>query len=86
MYTFSSKLRMSAIILMIVGLLGIGYGFISAPKTVEEAKAMVSDSHHDDSASLVAGGHDAHSDRVMTLLMMSTCYTNYKTSHGLPFM
>lgn len=63
MYTFSSKLRMSAIILMIVGLLGIGYGFISAPKTVEEAKAMVSDSHHDDSASLVAGGHDAHSDQ-----------------------
>lgn len=54
---------MSAIILMIVGLLGIGYGFISAPKTVEEAKAMVSDSHHDDSASLVAGGHDAHSDQ-----------------------
>ena len=47
MYTFSSKLRMSAIILMIVGLLGIGYGFISAPKTVEEAKARVSDSHHD---------------------------------------
>lgn len=63
MYTFSSKLRMSAIILMIVGLLGIGYGFISAPKTVEEAKAMVSDSHHDDSASLVAGGHDAHSNQ-----------------------
>ena len=63
MYTFSSKLRMSAIILMIVGLLGIGYGFISAPKTVEEAKAKVSDSHHDDSASLVAGGHDAHSDQ-----------------------
>ncbi|GLB50689.1 quinol:cytochrome C oxidoreductase [Neptunitalea lumnitzerae] len=50
MYTFSSKLRMGAIILMIVGLLGIAYGFISAPGTVEEAKAMVSNAGH--------GGHE----------------------------
>lgn len=32
---------------MIVGALGLGYGFWSAPGTVEEAKAMVADAHHD---------------------------------------
>ncbi|MEL4308812.1 quinol:cytochrome C oxidoreductase [Joostella sp. CR20] len=47
MYTFSNKLKMASIILMIVGILGIGYGFISSPSTVEEAKAMVAaDAHH----------------------------------------
>ena len=56
MYTFSSRLRMASFIMMIVGLLGIGIGFMSAPSTVEEAKAMVAS--HD-------GGHgDAHAEEV----------------------
>lgn len=46
MYTFSSRLKMASFIMMIVGLLGIGIGFMSAPSTVEEAKAMVAS--HDD--------------------------------------
>lgn len=50
MYTFSNKLRLSAFVLMIVGVLGLGYGFLAAPGTVEEAKAMVADAHH-------GGGH-----------------------------
>lgn len=41
MYTFSNRLRVGAIILMAVGLLGIGIGFVSAPATVDEAKAML---------------------------------------------
>ncbi|NER12680.1 quinol:cytochrome C oxidoreductase [Leptobacterium flavescens] len=45
MYTFSNRLRTAAFILMIVGALGLGYGFFTAPSTVEEAKAMVADSH-----------------------------------------
>lgn len=57
MYTFSNKLKIGSFILMAVGLLGIAIGFISAPGTVEEAKAIVAshDDHH--------GGHgeaDAH--------------------------
>lgn len=38
---------------MIVGVLGIGYGFLSAPSTIEEAKAIVAanEVHH-------AGGHE----------------------------
>lgn len=48
MYQFSKNLKLTAFGLIIVGLLGICYGFYSAPKTVEEAKAMVShnDDHH----------------------------------------
>ena len=46
MYTFSNKLRNLSIALMLVGFLGLVYGFLSAPQTVEEAKAMVATAHH----------------------------------------
>jgi len=52
MYTFSNRLKIASFVLMAVGLLGIGIGFISAPSTVEEAKAIVA-SHSD-------GHGDAH--------------------------
>lgn len=45
MYTFSSKLKLSAIILMVIGIVAIGYGFLSAPKNVEQVEAILS-SHH----------------------------------------
>lgn len=41
MYTFSSKLKMFSIVLMVLGMLGMAYGFLSAPKTTEEVKAMM---------------------------------------------
>lgn len=41
MYTFSNRLKIASFILMAVGLLGIGIGFVSAPSTVEEAKATI---------------------------------------------
>ena len=46
MYTFSNKLRNLAFAFMVIGLAGLVYGFLSAPKTVEEAKAMVATEHH----------------------------------------
>jgi len=52
MYTFSNRLKIGAIILMALGLVGISIGFISAPGNVEEAKAYVA--AHDD------GHGDAH--------------------------
>lgn len=57
MYTFSNRLRITSFILMIVGVLGIGYGFLSAPSTIEEAKAIVAStqSHH-------GGGHEQAHD------------------------
>ena len=45
MYTFSSKLKTFSYALMIIGLLGVGYGFLTGPSTVEEVKVMLQDSH-----------------------------------------
>ncbi len=47
MYTFSKKLKLFSFALMILGALGLTYGFLSAPSNVEEAKAMVADAHGD---------------------------------------
>ncbi len=46
MYTFSSKLKTFSLILMAVGLLGIGYGFYSAPKTIEEVEKNLASENH----------------------------------------
>jgi hypothetical protein len=68
MYTFSSKLKTFSIILMAVGLLGIGYGFLSAPKDIQEVeKILAADAHgshgaaHAEApaASHEAAGHEA---------------------------
>ncbi|MGY8915568.1 MAG: quinol:cytochrome C oxidoreductase, partial [Flavobacteriales bacterium] len=51
MYTFSNRLKIASIILMVVGALGVGVGFVSMPSNVEEAKAMVAsqgDGHESD--------------------------------------
>ena len=45
MYTFSSKLKTFSFALMIIGLLGVGYGFLSAPSTVEDVKELLQESH-----------------------------------------
>ncbi|MEJ6775642.1 MAG: quinol:cytochrome C oxidoreductase [Flavobacteriia bacterium] len=47
MYTFPNKLRNLAIAFMVIGFLGLAYGFITAPSTIEDAKAMVASSHGD---------------------------------------
>ena len=46
MYTFSSKLKTFSFILMALGFLGIGYGFLTAPKDIQEVeKLLASESH-----------------------------------------
>ena len=51
MYTFSSKLKNLSLVLMVLGALGIGYGFFTAPKNTEEVeKILAADTH---------GGHNA---------------------------
>ena len=47
MYTFPNKLRNLAITLMVAGFLGLTYGFLNAPSTLEESKSMVSANHGD---------------------------------------
>ena len=67
MYTFPNKLRNLAITFMVIGFLGLAYGFIKAPKTIEEAKAMVASSHgeghgesHDETTTTNHGEEDTH--------------------------
>lgn len=67
MYTFPNKLRNLAITFMVIGFLGLAYGFINAPKTIEEAKAMVASSNgeghgesHDETTTTNHGQEDTH--------------------------
>jgi len=58
MYKFSKRLKIVAFSLMFVGLVGIVWGFMNAPSTVEEAKEMIA-SH--------ATSHDSgHADEATT--------------------
>ncbi|MEZ4838429.1 quinol:cytochrome C oxidoreductase [Flavobacterium sp.] len=60
MYTFSSKLKVFSIILMIIGLLGIGYSFISAPKTTADVEKILEAEAHAHHGSHDAHAHDTH--------------------------
>ncbi|WP_299333734.1 quinol:cytochrome C oxidoreductase [uncultured Psychroserpens sp.] len=58
MYTFSSKLRVVAIALIIIGAIGVAYGFMTSHKSLDEVKEMIAHEeagHH-------GGGHEANSD------------------------
>ena len=57
MYTFPNKLRNIAFVLMILGIIGIVFGFLSAPKTIEDVEKIVAESHHDGHG---AAAHDTH--------------------------
>lgn len=46
MYTFSNKLKTFSLILMAIGLLGIGYGFLSAPKNIQDVEAILAKDSH----------------------------------------
>jgi hypothetical protein len=56
MYTFSSKLKTLSFALIIIGFLGVAYGFLSTPTSVEEVKVMMQDSHNEHSE---AASHQA---------------------------
>jgi len=57
MYTFSSKLKTFSFILMIVGILGIGYGFLTAPKDIQEVEKILAEADHGHHGA--AAGHEA---------------------------
>ena len=46
-YKFSNQIKVLSISLILIGLLGILYGFYVAPTTVDEAKEIVSSMSHD---------------------------------------
>jgi hypothetical protein len=61
MYTFSNKLKTFSFILMIIGIIGIGYGFYSVPKNLEEVETMITASHSHGEHSKVEVKKDAKS-------------------------
>lgn len=71
MYQFSSRLKSFSFALMVLGILGIGYGFWSAPKTDEDVEAILKEqeahhggAHHDShaTASHSEASHDSHAN------------------------
>ncbi len=66
MYKMSNKLRLSAIIFMVVGILGMAYGFLQAPSSKAEAKEIIEqkaahgDSHGEHSNTHEASSHNPH--------------------------
>ena len=50
-YIFSKSLKNLSIALMLIGFLGLAYGFIAVPKSIEQLKSMNIE-HHEDSSSL----------------------------------
>ena len=59
MYTFSSKLKTFSLALIIIGALGVAYGFFTAPSTVEDVKIIMQDSH-DTHAAPAATSHEVN--------------------------
>ncbi|WP_372768050.1 quinol:cytochrome C oxidoreductase [Lutibacter sp.] len=46
MYSFSKKLKISAIVFMILGALGIAYGFLTVPNSIEDVKQLTEQQNH----------------------------------------
>ncbi|MEN9322646.1 MAG: hypothetical protein RL699_426 [Bacteroidota bacterium] len=61
MYTFSSKLKTFSLVLMVIGILGLGYGFLTAPKNIEDVeKILAADAHGHHEAAAVHTEAEAH--------------------------
>jgi hypothetical protein len=60
MYTFSSKLKTFSIILMALGLLGIGYGFWTAPKDIHEVENILASENHGEHGEVAEAAVEGH--------------------------
>ncbi|WBL22021.1 MULTISPECIES: quinol:cytochrome C oxidoreductase [unclassified Zunongwangia] len=89
MYTLSSKLKLTAIILIVVGAIGLVYGFISTPSNQEELKElMASDAHGEHSSDHVEAtanieGHGAEENHHASSAEVHENETAHETeAHG----
>ncbi|WP_431132461.1 quinol:cytochrome C oxidoreductase [Psychroserpens mesophilus] len=70
MYTFSSKLKIFSIVLIVLGILGVAYGFMTSQKSLDEVKEMIAHeeaghhgaSHDAETKAHVVAGVEDHSD------------------------
>lgn len=60
-YVFSKKLKRTSYALMVLGILGIAYGFLTAPRSLEETKEILAKRHDAHGGHGVAHG-DHHTD------------------------
>ena len=60
MYTFSSKLKKVAFALMIIGALGVAYGFLSTPSSVEDVKVTLQESHNTHGEEVTTHENESH--------------------------
>ena len=99
-YKFSTQIKRLSIALIIIGAIGIAFGFYSAPSNVEEAKEIVAsmshgDSHEGDSHEGDSHEGDSHGgERIMeisqklvtNMIMINTFLINFITSLGQLYM
>ena len=65
MYTFSNKLKTFSFILMLLGAVGIGIGFIMAPKTIQDVETILKaeeSAHHESGHEPVATHHETSAE------------------------
>ena len=60
-YTLPNKLKLFAVILMVLGAVGIGAGFLSAPGSTTEVKEMMA-AHGDDHSTPSQESHQDHAN------------------------
>jgi len=65
MYKFSKKLKTFALALMVLGILGIAYGFLSTPKDTHEVEQILkAHESHGNGHEVVASVHETHNEHV----------------------
>ncbi|TRX37034.1 cation-translocating P-type ATPase [Flavobacterium restrictum] len=79
MYTFSSKLKTFSFILMAVGLLGIGYGFFTAPKDIKAVETLLASESHGEHAAATA--HEAVNSHEVAASTSGKSEVNEATEH-----
>lgn len=65
MYTFSNRLKIGSIALVVIGALMVGYGFIDSQKSLEDVKVMLAEedsAHGGGHAEAASDGHDTVAD------------------------
>ena len=74
MYVFSSRLKIASLVLMALGIIGIASGFLTVPKTVDEAKAIV--------ASQQSGHGESHVEAILDELGVPKSVQHMDDAHG----